>query len=94
MFVFVHVLIQIHQLRLTPYPTHHTPVCEYTHPCTDNVAGVKLPVFGEYETGVEDSLNLGLGGGGRRIAQSKAKYVYGQVKGLRDLGVRGAHMHK
>jgi len=41
----------------------------------DNVAGVKLPVFVPYETGVEESLNLGLGGGGRRIAQSKQKYV-------------------
>jgi len=43
---------------------------------TDNVAGVKLPVFNQYETGVDTAhtYSLGLGGGGRKIAASKAKY--------------------
>jgi len=43
---------------------------------TDNVAGVKLPVFNQYETGVDtaNTYSLGLGGGGRKIAASKAKY--------------------
>ncbi len=34
---------------------------------TDNVAGVKLPVFVRYETGAEPPENLGLAGGGRKI---------------------------
>ena len=42
---------------------------------TDNVAGVKLPVFNQYETGVkEESYSLGLGGGGRKIQACRSKY--------------------
>jgi V-type H+-transporting ATPase subunit D len=41
---------------------------------TDNVAGVKLPVFGQYETGAEMGENLGLVGGGRKIASCKEKF--------------------
>ena len=43
---------------------------------TDNVAGVKLPVFNQYDTGVDtaQTYSLGLGGGGRKIAASRAKY--------------------
>ena len=41
----------------------------------DNVAGVKLPVFNQYETGVvEESYSLGLGGGGRKIQACRNKY--------------------
>jgi V-type H+-transporting ATPase subunit D len=43
---------------------------------TDNVAGVKLPVFSQVETGSEVSKeNLGLIGGGRKIAQCKEKFA-------------------
>jgi V-type H+-transporting ATPase subunit D len=41
---------------------------------TDNVAGVKLPVFGQYDTGVVSNDNLGLMGGGRKIAQCREKF--------------------
>lgn len=41
---------------------------------TDNVAGVKLPVFGQYDTGAEPGENLGLGGGGRKIVACKEKF--------------------
>jgi V-type H+-transporting ATPase subunit D len=41
---------------------------------TDNVAGVKLPVFGQYDTGAINNDNLGLMGGGRKIAQCKDKF--------------------
>lgn len=41
---------------------------------TDNVAGVKLPVFGQYDTGVESSENLGLVGGGRKIQACREKF--------------------
>jgi len=41
---------------------------------TDNVAGVKLPVFGQYDTGVEVHDNLGLVGGGRKILACKEKF--------------------
>lgn len=41
---------------------------------TDNVAGVKLPVFSQYETGAEPGESLGLGGGGRKILQCKEKF--------------------
>eukprot|EP01037_Dinobryon_pediforme_P022776 gene22776-24031_t len=42
---------------------------------TDNVAGVKLPVFGQYETGApESNENLGLVGGGRKILACKEKF--------------------
>lgn len=41
---------------------------------TDNVAGVKLPVFSQYETGAEPGESLGLGGGGRKITQCKEKF--------------------
>ncbi len=42
----------------------------------DNVAGVKLPVFVQYDTGDGNngSLGLGLGGGGRKIAACRNKY--------------------
>ncbi|CAM9394212.1 unnamed protein product [Ectocarpus fasciculatus] len=41
---------------------------------TDNVAGVKLPVFSKYDVGNETSENLGLAGGGRQIANCKEKF--------------------
>ena len=41
---------------------------------TDNVAGVKLPVFGQYETGAESNENLGLVGGGRKIQACREKF--------------------
>lgn len=41
---------------------------------TDNVAGVKLPVFSQRETGVDQNHNLGLTGGGRKIAACKEKF--------------------
>lgn len=41
---------------------------------TDNVAGVKLPVFGQYETGAKFEETLGLAGGGRKIQASKDRF--------------------
>jgi len=41
---------------------------------TDNVAGVKLPVFNQYDTGAELKENLGLVGGGRKITQCREKF--------------------
>lgn len=41
---------------------------------TDNVAGVKLPVFNQYSTGVESNENLGLAGGARKIEACKQKF--------------------
>ena len=41
---------------------------------TDNVAGVKLPVFSQYETGAEQPENLGLVGGGRKINACREKF--------------------
>ncbi len=42
---------------------------------TDNVAGVKLPVFSLIESGAESNReNLGLGGGGRKISQCAEKF--------------------
>ena len=41
---------------------------------TDNVAGVKLPVFEQYETGAVASESLGLSGGGRKIGACKDKF--------------------
>jgi H(+)-transporting ATP synthase subunit D len=43
---------------------------------TDNVAGVKLPVFSQYETGagVDAGENLGLVAGGRKIAACKDRF--------------------
>lgn len=41
---------------------------------TDNVAGVKLPVFSQYETGNETQENLGLAGGGRQIINCREKF--------------------
>lgn len=41
---------------------------------TDNVAGVKLPVFVQYDTGAENKDNLGLAGGGRKITQSRENF--------------------
>lgn len=41
---------------------------------TDNVAGVKLPVFGQYKTGADTNDNLGLVGGGRKIGACRDKF--------------------
>jgi V-type H+-transporting ATPase subunit D len=42
---------------------------------TDNVAGVKLPVFVQYDTGASESHeNLGLVGGGRKIQACKERF--------------------
>lgn len=41
---------------------------------TDNVAGVKLPVFNQYETGAKLEENLGLVGGGRKIQYCKDRF--------------------
>lgn len=41
---------------------------------TDNVAGVKLPVFVQYDTGAESNENLGLVGGGRKIQACREKF--------------------
>jgi V-type H+-transporting ATPase subunit D len=41
---------------------------------TDNVAGVKLPVFVQYETGTVTNDNLGLAGGGRKIVQCREHF--------------------
>ncbi|RYG62414.1 V-type ATP synthase subunit D [archaeon] len=41
---------------------------------TDNVAGVKLPVFNQYATGAEVKENLGLVGGGRKIHQCRERF--------------------
>jgi len=41
---------------------------------TDNVAGVKLPVFNQYHTGVENTETLGLAGGARKIGACKEKF--------------------
>ena len=41
---------------------------------TDNVAGVKLPVFNQYDTGAESLENYGLAGGGRKIQACKDKF--------------------
>lgn len=41
---------------------------------TDNVAGVKLPVFNQYDTGARSEENLGLVGGGRKILNCKEKF--------------------
>ena len=41
---------------------------------TDNVAGVKLPVFSQYDTGFESQEQLGLAGGARKITACKEKF--------------------
>lgn len=41
---------------------------------TDNVAGVKLPVFGQYDTGADINDSLGLVGGGRKIAACRERF--------------------
>lgn len=41
---------------------------------TDNVAGVKLPVFNQYATGAENTETLGLAGGARKIGSCKEKF--------------------
>eukprot|EP00595_Chromulina_sp_UTEXLB2642_P000078 CAMPEP_0196761918 /NCGR_PEP_ID=MMETSP1095-20130614/1237_1 /TAXON_ID=96789 ORGANISM="Chromulina nebulosa, Strain UTEXLB2642" /NCGR_SAMPLE_ID=MMETSP1095 /ASSEMBLY_ACC=CAM_ASM_000446 /LENGTH=293 /DNA_ID=CAMNT_0042112019 /DNA_START=47 /DNA_END=928 /DNA_ORIENTATION=+ len=41
---------------------------------TDNVAGVKLPVFKQYDTGAKSSENIGLNAGGRKVAVCKEKF--------------------
>jgi V-type H+-transporting ATPase subunit D len=46
------------------------------HTSFDNVAGVKLPVFVQYDTGAaaNQQLGIGLGGGGRKVAMCRTKY--------------------
>mmetsp|Transcript_6384 Transcript_6384/g.9571 ORF Transcript_6384/g.9571 Transcript_6384/m.9571 type:complete len:247 (+) Transcript_6384:109-849(+) len=41
---------------------------------TDNVAGVKLPIFASYNTGVEIKDNIGLSGGGQKVVSCRNKY--------------------
>jgi V-type H+-transporting ATPase subunit D len=41
---------------------------------TDNVAGVKLPVFNSYNTGAVEAENLGLVGGARKITACKERF--------------------
>lgn len=41
---------------------------------TDNVAGVKLPVFNQYSTGADSSETLGLAGGARKIVACRDKF--------------------
>lgn len=41
---------------------------------TDNVAGVKLPVFQQYNTGADLPENIGLGAGGRKITVCREKF--------------------
>jgi V-type H+-transporting ATPase subunit D len=42
---------------------------------TDNVAGVKLPVFNQYDTGaVNNADNIGLTGGGRKITACRERF--------------------
>ena len=42
---------------------------------TDNVAGVKLPVFGELRTDEDkDAESIGLAGGGRKVGLCREKY--------------------
>ena len=42
----------------------------------DNVAGVKLPVFSKYDTGVQaDNQSLGLVGGGKKIVAVREKFT-------------------
>ena len=45
------------------------------HGQTDNIAGVKIPVFRQYDTGAEHLENLGLAGGGRKIGECKEKFT-------------------
>mmetsp|Transcript_6688 Transcript_6688/g.15276 ORF Transcript_6688/g.15276 Transcript_6688/m.15276 type:complete len:221 (-) Transcript_6688:255-917(-) len=43
----------------------------------DNVAGVKLPIFSKYDTGVvADNQSLGLAGGGKKIQSVREKFTY------------------
>jgi V-type H+-transporting ATPase subunit D len=42
---------------------------------TDNVAGVKLPVFSSYELKHDAQENLGLAGGGRQISNCREKFA-------------------
>ncbi len=42
---------------------------------TDNVAGVKLPVFSQYATGAENTETLGLAGGARKIGVCREKFA-------------------
>ncbi|KAH8045798.1 ATPase [Aureococcus anophagefferens] len=42
---------------------------------TDNIAGVKIPVFRQFDTGAEHLENIGLAGGGRKIAECKEKFT-------------------
>lgn len=48
------------------------------HGNTDNVAGVKIPVFKPYETGQDETAgalqNIGLASGGRKIAECRDKF--------------------
>lgn len=42
---------------------------------TDNIAGVKIPVFRQFDTGAEHLENIGLAGGGRKIAECREKFT-------------------
>lgn len=42
---------------------------------TDNIAGVKIPVFRQYETGQEQVENIGLAKGGRKIGECREKFM-------------------
>ncbi|KAJ8601903.1 hypothetical protein CTAYLR_002689 [Chrysophaeum taylorii] len=42
---------------------------------TDNIAGVKIPVFRQYETGQEHLENIGLAKGGRKINECRDKFM-------------------
>lgn len=53
------------------------------HSRTDNVAGVKLPVFTHYDSGSDSNENLGLAAGGRKITACREKfsdYLQGLIK--------------
>ena len=41
---------------------------------TDNVAGVKLPVFTQQVSGVDNNENIGLAAGGRKVTQCREKF--------------------
>lgn len=42
---------------------------------TDNIAGVKIPVFRQFETGADKEENIGLAKGGRKIAECRDKFT-------------------
>jgi V-type H+-transporting ATPase subunit D len=50
------------------------PAAIRVHSRTDNVAGVKLPVFSPYDTGLVAQDNIGLAGGGKKVQQCRQSY--------------------